>query len=209
MALRKNRLALSISHALWMGAFAATGAAQAQQAAQDGAKSGDDQVITVTAQSRVQQAQAVPISLQMVTADQLGKLEANNLAEVNGYIPGLVINADQPTQPGYSIRGIGTSDFGTASSPQIYAEASLDSTLQSGQLDASSAFITQAVELKLPYVKLPDQINLGSAAEKAAYAKATVTVKNGKTYKGSPQVIDITTVEHVSFVMKGGYVFKR
>ena len=79
---------------------------------------------------------------------------------------------------------LGTSDFGTASSPQIYAEASLDSTLQSGQLDASSAFITQAVELKLPYVKLPDQINLGSAAEKAAYAKATVTVKNGKTYKG-------------------------
>jgi molybdate/tungstate transport system substrate-binding protein len=89
---------------------------------------------------------------------------------------------------------LGTSDFGTASSPQIYAEASLDSTLQSGQLDASSAFITQAVELKLPYVKLPDQINLGSASEKAAYAKATVTVKSGKTYKGSPQVIDITTV---------------
>src|ERR1700741_761535 len=124
MALRKNRLALSISHALWMGAFAATGAAQAQQAAQDGAKSGDDQVITVTAQSRVQQAQAVPISLQMVTADQLGKLEANNLAEVNGYIPGLVINADQPTQPGYSIRGIGTSDFGigTDSPVGIYVD---------------------------------------------------------------------------------------
>ena len=96
--------------------------------------------------------------------------------------------------PDTAAKILGTSDFGTASSPQIYAEASLDSTLQSGQLDASSAFITQAVELKLPYVKLPDQINLGSAAEKAAYAKATVTVKNGKTYKGSPQVIDITTV---------------
>ncbi len=89
---------------------------------------------------------------------------------------------------------LGTSDFGTASSSQIYAESSLDSTLQSGQLDAASAFITQAVELKLPYIKLPDQINLGSAAEKAAYAKATVKVKSGKTYKGSPQVIDITTV---------------
>jgi molybdate/tungstate transport system substrate-binding protein len=50
------------------------------------------------------------------------------------------------------------------------------------------------VELKLPYIKLPDAINLGSAAEKAAYAKATVKVKSGKTYKGSPQVIDITTV---------------
>jgi molybdate/tungstate transport system substrate-binding protein len=89
---------------------------------------------------------------------------------------------------------LGTSDLATSSSSQIFAESSLDATLQSGQLDAASAFITQAVELKLPYIKLPDQINLGSAAEKAAYAKATVKVKKGKVYKGSPQVIDITTV---------------
>jgi molybdate/tungstate transport system substrate-binding protein len=89
---------------------------------------------------------------------------------------------------------LGTSDLATSSSSQIFAESSLDATLQSGQLDAASAFITQAVELHLPYIKLPDQINLGSAAEKAAYAKATVKVKKGKVYKGSPQVIDITTV---------------
>jgi molybdate/tungstate transport system substrate-binding protein len=89
---------------------------------------------------------------------------------------------------------LGTSDLGTASSPQIYAESSLDSTLQAGQLDASSAFITQAVELKLPYITLPDAISLGSFADAAAYKKATVTVKSGKTYKGSPQVIDITTI---------------
>ena len=39
---------------------------------------------------------------------------------------------------------LGTSDFGSSTSPQIYAESALDATLQSGQLDASSAFITQA-----------------------------------------------------------------
>ena len=50
---------------------------------------------------------------------------------------------------------LGTSDYGTANSSQIYAESSLDATLQSGQLDASSAFITQAVELHLAYIKLP------------------------------------------------------
>src|SRR5260221_1294724 len=44
---------------------------------------------------------------------------------------------------------LGTSDFGTASSPQIFAEASLDATLQSGQLDASSADLTQAIQLHL------------------------------------------------------------
>ena len=89
---------------------------------------------------------------------------------------------------------LGTSDTGSAKSSQIYAESSLDSTLQSGQLDASSAFITQAVELGLPYIKLPDAISLASAADAAAYAKATVKLANGMTKKGSPQVIDITSI---------------
>jgi molybdate/tungstate transport system substrate-binding protein len=89
---------------------------------------------------------------------------------------------------------LGTSDFGSASSSQIYAESSLDSTLQSGQLDASSAFITQAIELHLDYIKLPAAISLGSFADAAAYAKASVKLANGTTKKGSPQVIDITTI---------------
>jgi molybdate/tungstate transport system substrate-binding protein len=89
---------------------------------------------------------------------------------------------------------LGTSDFGSAKSSQIYAESALDSTLQSGQLDASSAFITQAIELHLDYIKLPDAISLASAADAAAYAKATVKLANGMTKKGSPQVIDITAI---------------
>ncbi len=93
---------------------------------------------------------------------------------------------------------LGTTDTGTANSSQIFAESSLDATLQSGQLDASSAFITQAVELHLPYIKLPAAINLGDAALADQYAKATVTIKPpGKpkaTKSGSPQVIDITII---------------
>src|ERR1700744_4162814 len=89
---------------------------------------------------------------------------------------------------------LGTSDTGSAKSSQIYAETSLDPTLQPGQLDASSAFITQAVELGLPSIKLPDAISLASAADAAAYKKATVKLENGMTKKGSPQVIDITSI---------------
>ena len=89
---------------------------------------------------------------------------------------------------------LGTSDFGTASSSQIYAESSLDATLQSGQLDAASAFITQAIELHLAYIKLPDAISLASAADAAAYKKATVKLENGMVKSGSPQVIDVTTI---------------
>jgi len=89
---------------------------------------------------------------------------------------------------------LGTSDFGSASSSQIYAESALDSTLQSGQLDAASAFVTQAIELHLAYIPLPVQINLGSAAYAAQYKVASVTLANGMTKHGSPQVIDITII---------------
>ena len=82
----------------------------------------------------------------------------------------------------------------SAKSSQIYAESSLDSTLESGQLDASSAFITQAIELHLDYIPLPTAINLSSQGSAAAYAKATITLNNGKTKFGSPQVIDITII---------------
>jgi molybdate/tungstate transport system substrate-binding protein len=88
---------------------------------------------------------------------------------------------------------LGTTDFASASSPQIYAESSLDSTLQSGQLDASSAFVTQAIELHLSYVPLVPQINLCCSKYATYYHTASITVKSG-TKHGSPQVIDITMI---------------
>jgi molybdate/tungstate transport system substrate-binding protein len=88
---------------------------------------------------------------------------------------------------------LGTTDYGTASSSQIYAESALDSTLQSGQLDAASAFVTQAIELHLDYIPLVPQINLCCTAYAAQYKRASVTVKSG-TKHGSPQVIDITII---------------
>jgi molybdate/tungstate transport system substrate-binding protein len=86
-----------------------------------------------------------------------------------------------------------TTDYGTSNSSQIYAESSLDSTLQSGQLDASSAFITQAKELGLDYIPLPAAVNLGDAAYASTYKTASVTIKTG-TKTGSPQDIDITII---------------
>jgi molybdate/tungstate transport system substrate-binding protein len=92
---------------------------------------------------------------------------------------------------------LGTSDFGTASSSQIFAESALDATLQSGQLDASSAYLNQAIQLHLPYIALPAVINLGTPADKDLYKKASVTITSkGKksTKHGSPLAIDITTI---------------
>ena len=44
------------------------------------------------------------------------------------------------------------------------------------------------------YIPLPVQINLGSAAYADQYKKASVTLENGMTKHGSPQVIDITII---------------
>jgi iron complex outermembrane receptor protein len=126
MELRRTCLAFSISRAILGGAFALgslidpacaadTPPDTAAPSTSDAKSTSDDAsigVITVTAQSRSQQAQAVPIAMQLVTSDQINKLAATNIGELNGYIPGLVVDADQPTQPNYTLRGLGATDFG-------------------------------------------------------------------------------------------------
>ncbi len=68
--------------------------------------------VIVTGQGRSQQLQTVPIAIQVVTAEQIKKLASANLGDMNGTIPGLVVDNTQPTQPFFSLRGIGTGDFG-------------------------------------------------------------------------------------------------
>jgi len=68
--------------------------------------------ITVTAQSRTQEAQSVPIAVQIVTQKQIDALAATDLSRMNGYVPGLYVDGSQPTQPIFSLRGISNSDFG-------------------------------------------------------------------------------------------------
>ncbi len=81
---------------------------------------------------------------------------------------------------------------------QIFAETALDSRLEAGQLDACSAFLPQAVQRNLKYIKLPDEINLGNPAMNSSYAAQSVTVhmKNGETttIKGANLVLYVTTI---------------
>src|ERR1700733_7873544 len=102
------------SIAVAISALANTGA-HAQAAAPDVAASApadDTQVVTVTAQGRKQEVQKVPIAIQLLGPDQFAKVGAVNLAQVADFVPGLTIDASQPTQPSYSLRGLGNGDFG-------------------------------------------------------------------------------------------------
>jgi molybdate/tungstate transport system substrate-binding protein len=129
---------------------------------------------------------------------KLGRTDPNIDPQGRAFIYMLELAQAHYNLPGNTVSKIlGTSNWADPSSPQIFAESSLDSTLQSGQLDAASAYITQAVELHLPYIVLPPAINLGDAALATQYGKAHVTITVGgvKTPKtGSPLVIDITTI---------------
>jgi iron complex outermembrane recepter protein len=80
--------------------------------------------ITVTAQSRTQQMEQVPIPLQILTAQQINTQAATDLSKISLFVPGLVVDGSQPTQPNYSLRGISTSDFGigTESAVGVYID---------------------------------------------------------------------------------------
>ena len=126
---------------------------------------------------------------------KLGRTDPNTDPQGRDFIFMLQLAQRYYTLPSDTVSKIlGTSDAGSASSSEIYAESSLDSTLESGQLDAASAFVTQAVEQHLDYIPLPTNINLGSASLASYYkANSSVTIKSG-TKHGSPQVIDITII---------------
>ncbi len=95
-------------------AAAAPGVALAQEAAGDGIEE-----ILVTAQRRTQSLQDVPIAMQVVDSTLIKDVAAENLGDLNGFVPGLVISDGSPTQPRYQIRGIQTGDFGVGTDPAV------------------------------------------------------------------------------------------
>jgi len=84
--------------------------------AQDDAE--PDEVI-VTAQKRAENVQDVPITIQVLSTENLEALAADSIADIDAFIPGLEVGAGSPTQPRYSIRGIQTSDFGVGTDPAV------------------------------------------------------------------------------------------
>ena len=87
--------------------------AQAEPAKKD-APAAENQVtvVEVTAQGRKQEVLQVPISIQLIGSEQIAKLGSVNIAEVSAFVPGLQIDATEPTQPNFTLRGLGTADFG-------------------------------------------------------------------------------------------------
>ena len=113
---RNRRLARAIAAALAGNCIAVPGSLPAH--AQDGRRGTLEEVV-VTAQRREQVLQDVPIALQVVSNDLLDDIAAEDMGDLNGFVPGLQVSSDSPTQPRYAIRGIQTGDFGVGTDPAV------------------------------------------------------------------------------------------
>jgi molybdate/tungstate transport system substrate-binding protein len=75
----------------------------------------------------------------------------------------------------------------TINEKQIFTEPTLMARLQSGELDASSAYKIQPGPLNLPYVTLPKEINLSGQNVHADHPDVTLAI-GGKTYTPEPLI---------------------
>jgi molybdate/tungstate transport system substrate-binding protein len=75
----------------------------------------------------------------------------------------------------------------TINATQIFSEATVLARLQSGELDASSAYKIQPGPFHLPYVSLPQEINLSSEHVRQDHPSLNLTV-GGRTYYPEPLI---------------------
>ncbi|HET7267346.1 MAG TPA: TonB-dependent receptor, partial [Oleiagrimonas sp.] len=127
----KHRLAIDIGCALLASsalglaapAFAEQDASSADRPVQNETSAEDqpEQLATtvVTALSRKQKLEDVPIAIQVISAKSVDMHAATDLSKMDEFVPGLVIHASQPTQPRYQIRGIGSNNFGIGGAPSV------------------------------------------------------------------------------------------
>jgi molybdate/tungstate transport system substrate-binding protein len=128
---------------------------------------------------------------------KLGRTDPNTDPQGRAFIYMLELAQMKYHLPKDTVTKILGGPLASATSNQVFSETSLDSTLQAGQLDAASAYLSQARQLHLHYIALPPDLNLGEAALANQYAKASITITSttGKETKtGGPLVLDITTI---------------
>ncbi len=88
----------------------------------------------------------------------------------------------------YKQPGLAQSILGLTINPsQIFSEPTVEARLQSGELDAASAYKIQPGPFNLPFVSLPAEINLGSDALRERYAQRSLEI-GGVTRHPEPLV---------------------
>lgn len=124
----------------------------------------------------------------------LGRTDPNLDPQGRAFIYMLQLAQKKYNLPADTVTKIIGSPIASSTSKQIYDEAALEPRLEAGQLDAASAYLSQARQLHLHYIMLPAAINLGDASMATWYHNASITITGNVTKHGSPLVVDITTI---------------
>lgn len=92
-------------------------------------------------------------------------------------------------QPGLEQKILGADEKAS----QVFPEETLVARLGAGQLDAGVFYLNEAKAANIPYITLPDQINLGNPAYASTYATVHWTdPKTDKVHTGAPILYTIT-----------------
>lgn len=124
----------------------------------------------------------------------LGRTDPNSDPQGQAFVEMLQLAAMKYGLPTGTVEHILGGAPSQATSPEIFDETALEPRLEAGQLDAASAYLSQAVQLHLHYVDLGPALDLGDPALKADYAKAGFTLADGKAVHGQPLVVDVTVI---------------
>lgn len=125
---------------------------------------------------------------------KLGRTDPNLDPQGQAFILMLMLAQKQYHLPANTVNKVIQGTPSSADSPTIFDETALEPRLQAGQLDAASAYRSQAIQLHLPYITLPATINFGDPALKDHYATVSFDLADGTPEMGKPLVIDITTI---------------
>jgi iron complex outermembrane receptor protein len=137
--------------------------------------------IVVTAQRREQRLQDVPIAVQVLSTDLVQKHAADDMAQMDKWVPGLVVSGDSPTQPHFQLRGIGASDFGVGTDPAVGVYVDGVYAARSG-----ASFLAFDDVERIEVIKGPQGTLLGRSS--AAGAISIVTKKPSDVLEGSLDV---------------------
>jgi molybdate/tungstate transport system substrate-binding protein len=119
---------------------------------------------------------------------RLGRTDPN--LDPKGYRAIWAVNLAQKLYhlDGFKRRLLGTDQ----NSSQIFPEEVLVARMLTGQLDAGVFYLSEARELRIPFIRLPAKINLGSAADRKIYSTQHFTTSNGVRVTGAPIQYSIT-----------------
>jgi molybdate/tungstate transport system substrate-binding protein len=117
---------------------------------------------------------------------RFGRTDAATDPQGQNIIFTLLLAQNYYAQPGLAQRILG----GYQNPQQIFTEPSLLSRLEAGQLDASSGYLSAARSHHLPFIRLPDEINLSNPEMGAKWYKAvqfSIKLPGGKQVMLSTQ----------------------